>query len=158
MNEAAAALRLRPVAAEAAAVLAQVHATAFDAPWPREVFQELFANPGVLGVAAMSGGEALGLVIARVVWDEAEILTLAVRPQARRSGVAQALMQAASDAAAALGASALWLEVAQDNAAALGLYHRCGFQQAGRRRGYYARGGSRIDALVMRRTLNTAAA
>ena len=53
----------------------------------------------------------------------------------------------------------LWLEVAHDNDAALALYLRAGFETAGRRPGYYARGqGEYADALVMRRLLNTAGA
>ncbi|MNE73850.1 ribosomal-protein-alanine N-acetyltransferase [compost metagenome] len=88
--------------------------------------------------------------------DEAEILTLAVRPSARRSGLGARLVEAAVVRAAALGAERMFLEVAGDNAAARALYARAGFHEAGRRRGYYARAdGSREDALVL--SLNFAA-
>ena len=41
--------------------------------------------------------------------------------------------------------------------AARALYWKCGFEQAGLRRAYYARGGARpVDALVLRRALNSA--
>ena len=76
-------------------------------------------------------------------------------PQARRRGIGAALVEAAALEAARLGATTLFLEVATDNPAALALYERSGFEQAGRRRGYYAREGQPpADALVLRRPLN----
>ncbi len=150
-------MRLEAVGGDAAVALAEVHAAAFDAPWSAHAFRELFASPGVAALAAMAGQKLVGFVLARVVCDEAEVLTLAVRPQMRRAGLATALTQGISAAAEALGAGVLWLEVAEDNAPALGLYRRCGFEQAGRRPGYYA-GPPPVDALVMRRRLNTAPA
>jgi glycine/D-amino acid oxidase-like deaminating enzyme len=61
------------------AALAAVHARAFPAPWSRDEFAALLAQPGVLAVV-----EPDGFILIRVVLDEAEILTLAVRPEARR--------------------------------------------------------------------------
>ena len=53
----------------------------------------------------------------------------------------------------------LWLEVAVDNAAAVALYEKAGFETTGRRPRYYARpSGERVDALLMRRLLNSSAA
>jgi ribosomal-protein-alanine N-acetyltransferase len=84
------------------------------------------------------------------VADEAEILTLAVRPETRRRGIGARLVRAAAVRAADLGAERLLLEVAQDNVAARGLYARCGFIEVGRRRGYYARpGAAAADALTL---------
>ena len=87
---------------------------------------------------------------------EAEILTLAVAPWARRRGVGAALVEAVAIEAVARGAGALFLEVAADNDAAVGIYLKTGFEQAGLRRAYYARAsGPAMDALVLRRRLNT---
>ena len=92
---------------------------------------------------------------ARVAADEAEILTLAVLPQARRHGVATRLMQACLDQAAGRGAGAMFLEVSDTNHPARALYQRFGFQRVGLRRGYYPGGG---NALVLRRDLSPVAA
>ena len=127
------------------AALAAIHAEAFDAPWDAASLTALLASPGVFAVE-----EADGFILIRVVADEAEILTLAVRPEARRSGLGARLVEAAMVRAAALGAERMFLEVAEDNVAARALYTRAGFVEAGRRRGYYARtDGSREDALVL---------
>lgn len=130
--------------------LAALHAQAFDAPWTAEAFADLLNQAGVF-VEAEDGG----FILVRVVADEAEILTLAVRPQARRQGVATRLVEAAAARAAGRGANRLFLEVAETNEAARGLYGRCGFETVGRRRGYYSdtAGGPGIDALILARGL-----
>jgi ribosomal-protein-alanine N-acetyltransferase len=137
--------------------LAEVHASAFEHPWTAGDLADVIKGLGaaVLGVED-EAGDLRGFVVFQAAAGEAEILTLAVRPDARRRGVGAALVEAAVSAAAAAGAGAMWLEVAADNAAAIGLYHKAGFAAAGRRRGYYRRGAhGRIDAVVMRRVLNT---
>jgi len=130
---------------DTAARLAAVHATAFPAPWDAAAFEGLLDQPGVFALE-----EADGFILLRAIADEAEILTLAVRPAARRQGVGARLVSEGAVAAVARGATRLFLEVAQDNASALALYARAGFAEAGRRAGYYARpGGRREDALIL---------
>lgn len=125
--------------------LAALHAAAFAAPWDSAAFADLLGQAGVFAEV-----EDEGFILIRVVADEAEILTLAVRPEARRRGLAAGLVQTAAVRAAALGGERLFLEVADDNAAARALYARCGFTEAGRRRAYYpAEGGGRTDALIL---------
>jgi ribosomal-protein-alanine N-acetyltransferase len=103
--------------------------------------------PGVLGLLHARGG----MILIRVTEDEAEVLTLAVAPEARRQGVAGALLAAAMAAARAQAARTMVLEVAIGNAAARALYERAGFVEAGRRPRYYADGG---DALILRARLS----
>jgi ribosomal-protein-alanine N-acetyltransferase len=151
-------LKLRTAALDDAFALAQAHDGAFERPWREAEMADLLTQPGVFGYVAGPGGPGpiAGFVLCRSIAGEAEILTIAVVPAARRSGVARALMSATATACRALGAEALFLEVATDNAAAVGLYAGLGFEQAGRRRNYYHRGvGGAVDALVMRLSLNT---
>jgi ribosomal-protein-alanine N-acetyltransferase len=82
--------------------------------------------------------------------DEAEILTLAVVPEARHGGIGLALVEAAMRRAAVAGAAAMFLEVASTNTPARALYAKAGFVRVGRRARYYADGG---DALVLRAEL-----
>ena len=82
------------------------------------------------------------------VLDEMTLLALAVRPAARRRGLATALHQTAIDA---LRPATAFLEVRAGNHAAQTLYHGLGYRACGRRRNYYPNpDGSREDALVMR--------
>ena len=115
-------------------LLCEIHATAFERPWDEATFENLCRQAGVLAI-----GDRDGFVLIRTVADEAEILTLAVRPEARRRGLGADLVRRGADAARARGAMKLHLEVAEDNAAALALYRRSGFVEAGRRKDYYPR-------------------
>lgn len=125
--------------------LAALHAEAFAAPWSESDFADLLSQAGVFAVA-----EADGFILVRVVMDEAEILTLAVRPRARRAGLGGRLTGLGALRAAEAGAARLFLEVAEDNSAALALYAAAGFRPIGRRRAYYAApDGGRRDALVL---------
>ena len=82
--------------------------------------------------------------------DEAEILTLGVRKDCQRNGIARRLVEAMARAARKAEVRRLFLEVGQSNAAALGLYQGLGFQQVGQRKGYYEHAGaSAEDALVL---------
>lgn len=138
-----------PVSQEAEAkALAALHATSFAVPWSATEFADLLGQAGVLAIR-----EPDGFILIRVVLDEAEILTLAVRPEARRAGLGRRLVDQAAIAARRAGAHRLFLEAAEDNAAALALYDSAGFRPLGRRRGYYD--GGRIDALVLGLDLST---
>jgi len=135
--------------ANPAAALADIHASAFDAPWTADAFADLLAQAGVWALA-----EDDGFVLMRIAADEAEVLTLAVRPAARRAGLARRLLARALDGAARGGARRVFLEVAADNVAAQALYAGAGFAEAGRRPRYYARlDGERVDALLLARDL-----
>jgi ribosomal-protein-alanine N-acetyltransferase len=126
-------------------VMAAVHATAFTGQdiWSRDVFSLQLELPGVFGFVH----QGRGMILARVALDEAEILTLAVAPAARRTGIGRLLLQAAARTAAEAGASAMFLEVSVKNPPAIELYTTSGFKQAGRRPNYYS---DSSDALVMR--------
>ncbi|MCK8783249.1 GNAT family N-acetyltransferase [Roseomonas sp. NAR14] len=138
---------MRAAGAADAPSLAALHALAFPAEkWGPDAIALMLELPGT--VALQRPGE--GFVLLRAAAGEAEILTLAVAPAARRRGCGGALLAAALAAAAALGALAMFLEVAAGNAAARALYAAAGFTQVGLRRRYYA---DRSDALVLRRDL-----
>jgi ribosomal-protein-alanine N-acetyltransferase len=156
------AFQLRAAGGDRAAALAEVHLTAFDRAWTASELQRLIDGTCAFALEAAPEDDSvsgpLGFIVVRAVAGEAEILTLAVHPSARRRGLGRCLVQAAAVAAVGLGAEAFWLEVAVDNAAAIALYAATGFEIAGRRPGYYARkNAERVDALVMRRLLNSAA-
>lgn len=137
---------------EDAPALAALHARAYARPWRTQDIADLLQAGG--GFALCAGRPACGFVLARVAAGEAEILALAVAPEARCAGAGRALVEACAAHAGARGAEALWLEAAEDNLAARALYAAAGFEATGRRRGYYPRPGGRADALVLRRTLN----
>lgn len=137
-----------------AALLAALQASAFDDRWSADFIACLLDQPGVVAAVAAespSAQGAQGMILVRSIAGEAEILTLAVRPAARRRGVARALVRYGAARADALGAGVMFLEVSAANAAAIPLYLGLGFVRAGLRPGYYATpDGVRQDALILR--------
>lgn len=133
-----------------AALLATLHDGAILPAWDTAAFATLLARPGVAGWVARLDKEPAGLLLARSVAGEAEILTLAVRPSARRRGVARALLATMFQALAAQRIGRVVLEVAEANEAARALYLAYGFAPVGRRAAYYG-GAAGSDALLLAR-------
>jgi ribosomal-protein-alanine N-acetyltransferase len=137
---------------------AALHAESFvplgERAWTRQDLAELVASPGVAGLLLQVGGHDAGLAVCRVAADEAELLTIAVRPAHRRQGLARHLLAAVIDHVRSAGARTLFLEVGVDNPAARSLYEAQGFCAFGERRAYYQRGHEPpADGIVMRLTL-----
>jgi ribosomal-protein-alanine N-acetyltransferase len=84
--------------------------------------------------------------------EQADIQTIAVAPDARRHGIARALMNALMVEARHRGAAELFLEVRDDNPAAQLLYDSLGYQRIAVRPKYYQPDG--VDAIVMRLTIS----
>jgi ribosomal-protein-alanine N-acetyltransferase len=116
--------------------LAALHARCFarPAPWSARSFADLLASPRVFLISRPQQGFALG----RLVLEDCELLTIATDPDARRQGVARAILTEFLLTAAGRGAAQVHLEVAADNAPARALYAAFGFAETGRRPGYYA--------------------
>lgn len=128
--------------------LADLHIRCFQIhprPWSAPEFESLLASPLNFLLS-----RPRGFLLGRSVADEAELLTLAVAPDARRTGIASELLREFAATSRARGAAQAFLEVASDNAGAIALYAGAGWRNAGRRRNYYASG---IDALLMWRAL-----
>ena len=141
---------------DTAAALAALHGACFPVPWNAAEIAALLANPCAFALVAREAAP-LGFVLAWTPAGEAEILTLAVAPPARRNGVGVALVEAAMAVASLNGAAAMHLEVSEANAAARALYAKLGFTEAGRRRGYYRTEGGQCDAIVLVRALPASA-
>jgi [ribosomal protein S18]-alanine N-acetyltransferase len=142
-------MRMRILAdTTSARLLAAIHAECFAEVWSTEWIAALLAQPGSFACLAE---DASGFIIIRTAGDEAEVLTLAVKPAARRRGIASALVAEGAKQAQKQGASAMFLEVSCTNLPAIALYKRLGFKEVGRRKAYYAAAGSTPeDALVLR--------
>ncbi|MCE2575844.1 ribosomal protein S18-alanine N-acetyltransferase [Komagataeibacter sp. FNDCR2] len=146
---------LQPASVRARALmLARIHAAAFPPThqWDAKAMETLMGMPGVSVLLAdgATEGDAPGFIMVRTMGDEAEILTFAVMPLARRRGIGRELLARCADQAALAGVATVFLEVARDNAPAMALYRRAGFTQVGLRRNYYPDG---MDACVMRREI-----
>lgn len=81
---------------------------------------------------------------------EGDIMTIAVKPEFRRLGIAKELIARLESWAKARGAIAMMLEVDVSNSDAISLYAKLGYEALNIRKNYYGYG---LDAQIMRRGL-----
>lgn len=118
------------------AIMADAFDPRFGEAWTPSQCLGMIALPGVWFSIAWSGNRPVGFALARAVADEAELLLLAIRPAARRSGIGTALLRSIVTDAHERGADVLHLEVRANNEA-VRLYRNEGFKKIGERRDYY---------------------
>jgi ribosomal-protein-alanine N-acetyltransferase len=145
---------LSEASARDAAAIAPLHAASFRRGWSEHEVEGLLIERTVIAHRAMSGSRLVGFILSRQVEDEAEILSVAVAPAQRGSGLAGNLLTLHLRRLAGLGARTVFLEVDEHNKPAIRLYDRAGFHEISRRPNYYPTpGGKPAAALVLRRDL-----
>jgi ribosomal-protein-alanine N-acetyltransferase len=107
---------------------------------------ELCHPYSVLLMAGLSPGDPPGAYAAfRHAVGEAELLRVAVHPDARRRGLARALLLEGLERLRQARIQVCFLEVRVENKPAIALYEDLGFSWVGLRRAYYQDGA---DAMV----------
>lgn len=125
-----------------------IERASFPDPYPLLEFAAWLSISAARFVVACVGDELVGYAIARRGPREGEIISIAVAPGARRTGVGRALMEAAMEYLD--GCQRIQLMVEKGNAGAIALYRSFAFKETGRVvEGYYPSGG---DALEFERT------
>ncbi|MBQ1410275.1 MAG: ribosomal protein S18-alanine N-acetyltransferase [Oscillospiraceae bacterium] len=134
------------------AAIAALEAASFSAPWDEASIRAELDNPLALWlVAEGADGGVLGYVGSQSCFEDADILNVCVAPEARRQGVAEALMRELELQLPAKGVEKITLEVRSSNTPAIRLYEKLGYAQMGVRRGYYEK--PREDAWIMQKQL-----
>ncbi|MEP5758027.1 MAG: GNAT family N-acetyltransferase [Litoreibacter sp.] len=135
-----------------ASEFAELHAKCFVTPraYKAHEFQSLLAGTGIVVFE-----QPHGFLVCRIIADEAELLTVAVDPDARRKGVASHLLGSLLAHCEAARVTTIFLDVAVSNHAAQALYEIHGFIETTRRNAYYRRpDGGREDAVLMMRDIH----
>ena len=137
--------------------MVEIHAASFSQNWSVQDFETHLAMPSDDVIGIEKQGKLLGFIIIRTVEDQAEILTIVVTADSKKKGLGAQLLQNAEERLLKRGVEIVFLEVAVDNIAALGLYKKHGYQQCGKRPGYYRReiDGKigRVDAILYQKHL-----
>ena len=119
------------------AVLTIEENAASGSDWTENSLLTYLVREDTLFLTAQREGQVLGYAAALISIDEAEILNIAVRPDARRLGIGEKLMRTLAISLKEKGVGAIHLEVRCGNAPAIGLYKKLAYQEDGIRKNYY---------------------
>ena len=124
--------------------LANLHKQCFPhKPWAADDFAEL-KKSGCDVIASTNG-----FIVYRATLDEAELITIGVAPDARRTGIAAAMLGIMEGDLKKRGVKKIFLEVAENNAPARALYASNGYTAVGTRPKYY----DGVDAIIMEKEI-----
>lgn len=133
------------------AQIAQLEKLCFSDPWSENsIATELNSHLSYWLVAVVDDC-VVGYIGSQSVLGESDMMNVAVHPDHRRKGIAEALIENLSQGLKERGNVSLTLEVRASNDPAIALYHKLGFIQVGRRPNYYR--NPKEDALILRKPL-----
>ena len=145
-------VRIVPMTGDHLDEVAELERICFTTPWSRNMLVEELQNDCAAFLVALDDEDHVaGYAGLLVVLDEGYIDNVAVRPDCRRQGIGDRLLEVFCRFGQAPLAF-LTLEVRPSNAAAVALYEKHGFQEAGRRKDYYT--DPTEDALLLTRTFS----
>ena len=125
-----------------------IEAEATSFPWSKGVFYDSL-QAGHECWVARGNQEILGHIVLSVAAGESHILTICVKKLFQRHGLGRALLLHGLECARLKGADVAFLEVRESNVGAYHLYQKEGFNEVGRRVGYYPAVSGREDALIL---------
>ena len=131
--------------------IAEMEKLCFSDPWSERSIASELENPLSLWLVYEQEGKVLGYIGSQSVEPESDMMNLAVLPEARKQGIAQALVAELTRLLHSRGIESLTLEVRRSNGPAIALYTKLGFEIVGIRPRYYV--NPREDALIMRKEL-----
>ena len=121
----------------------------FADPWSEMSIASELQNLWSYWLVALEDDRVIGYVGSQSSIDEADIMNVAVHPDFRRQGIAEALINRLVADLKERDIHALLLEVRVSNTPAITLYEKLGFSQVGRRKNYYH--NPKEDALILRK-------
>lgn len=130
--------------------IAKLEKQCFSDPWSLNAISSELKNPLSLWIVAVDGEKIAGYVGSQTVLGWSDMMNLAVAPEYRRNGIGQTLvMELIRHLQEDQKATCLTLEVRASNMPAIELYSKLGFQEVGRRPGYYFK--PKEDAIILRK-------
>ena len=134
---------------EHVAQVAVLEKICFSDPWSERSVASELTNKLAYWLVALEEDAVAGYIGSQTVMEETDMMNVAVHPDYRRRGIAEALVNGLVEALKEQGSHCLTLEVRASNEPARNLYEKLGFTQIGRRPNYYR--NPREDALILRK-------
>jgi len=129
--------------------VAELEKICFSDPWSENSVASELKNNLAFWLVAEEDGRVAGYIGSQTVCNETDMMNVAVHPDFRRRGIAEALVNALVEELKAMESHCLTLEVRASNAPAIALYEKLMFAEIGRRKNYYR--NPREDALILRK-------
>ena len=129
--------------------VAELETICFSDPWSENSVASELTNKLSLWLVAEEDGRVAGYIGSQTVCNETDMMNVAVHPDFRRRGIAEALIIALVEQLKVEESHCLTLEVRASNVPAIALYEKLGFEEIGRRKNYYR--NPREDALILRK-------
>lgn len=130
-----------------------VERASYPFPWSEGIFRDCL-RVGYLCRVAENQGEVVGYGIVAMGAGEAHVLNICIAEHMRGRGIGRRMMTLLIERAVQAGMQDVFLEVRPSNPHAIALYQSLGFNEVGRRRGYYQAELGREDALVLKLSLS----
>jgi ribosomal-protein-alanine N-acetyltransferase len=144
------ALIIRPMVRSDLDQVMVIERLSYSTPWKPEHFLQEIHSPLSFPFVATVNGEVSAYLCLMSLFEEAQIMNIAVAPNRRGLGLAKKLMELAIETSRGKGAETLVLEVRESNAAAIALYESFGFVRYFVRKRYY---DGQEDAILMEKSL-----
>ena len=129
---------------------AEIESRSFADCWNERTLCELLSMTNYDIIVSVSEGLVTGYCCFSLLFDEAEILRIAVIPEKRNCGQGYVLLEHILKMLSTGGASNVFLEVRTGNIPARRLYEKLGFENIYVRENYYSDGE---DAVVYRKSI-----
>ena len=131
------------------AQIAELEKICFSDPWSERSVASELENKLSCWLVAIEDGQVAGYIGSQTVCGETDMMNVAVHPDFRRKGIAEALILALVEQLKTMESHCLTLEVRASNAPAISLYEKLSFAQVGRRPNYYR--NPKEDSLILRK-------
>lgn len=142
---------IREMKVEDVPQIAAIERLCFSAPWNENMIISSWESRLSCWLVAEIDGCVAGYVGSEAVLDSADMMNIAVAPEYRKRGIAEALIKTLEEYLQKRDILFLLLEVRVSNMPAIALYNKLGFDQVGHRPRYYT--NPREDALILRKEL-----
>jgi len=141
---------LRPMTGDDLDAVVAIEVASYTTPWKVEHFRDELSARFSWPLVADEEGNVVGYVCLMSLFEEAQILNIAVSPGQRGRGIARMMLEEAFRQAREKGAEKVALEVRASNGAAISLYTQLGFERVGVRSCYY---DGCEDAILMEKSI-----
>lgn len=131
--------------------ISEIERLVFSHAWNEQMIADSIEGAYDKVFVYIQNNRICGYIIYSVVYDSADLLRVAVRPEHRRRGLGLLLMGRMIEDCQALGAIKIFLEVRESNDPARNMYRSLGFKEISRRKKYYSEPDE--DGIVMQADL-----